>query len=90
MVMVNQIIHLGVGIENRPSDTLPSPCSCPPPTRSINSFGHRMEELAQQERQELEYKEPNEDQGNFLPKFSKQIIQSNLTSSTEVLYTFDS
>lgn len=65
MVMVNQIIHLGVGIENRQSDTLSSPCSCPSSTRSIHSFGHRMEDLAQQERQELEYKEPNEDEGKL-------------------------
>lgn len=65
MVMVNQIIHSGVGIENRRSDPLSSPCSCPSSTRSIHSFGHRMEELAQQERQELEYKEPNEDQGKL-------------------------
>lgn len=61
MVMVNQIIHLGVGIENRRSDTLSSPCL--PSTRSIYSFGHRMEELTQQGGQELEYQEPNEDQG---------------------------
>lgn len=63
MVMVNQIIHLGVGIENRRLDTLCSPCSCPPSTRSIHSVGHRMEELEQQEGQKLEDKEPNEDQG---------------------------
>lgn len=77
MVMVNQIIHLGVGIENRPSDTLSLGGSCPPSARSVHSFWHRMEEIAEQEKQELEYKEPNEDQGKletFSDYFSNQVL----------------
>lgn len=67
MVMVNQIIHLGVGIENSQTDILSSPRACPPSASSIHSSGRRMEESLQQEK-ESEYKDPNEDQGNFLKK----------------------
>lgn len=60
MVMVNQIIHLGVGIEN--SQTLV--CTCKPSMSSIHStLGGRMEDPFQQERKETEYKDLNEEQG---------------------------
>lgn len=65
MVMVNQIIHLGVGRENSQTDILSSPRACPPSASSIHSSGRRMEEPLQQEKQESEYKDPNEDQGKF-------------------------
>lgn len=62
MVMVNQIIHLGVGIEN--SQTLV--CTCTPSMSSIHSkSGGIMEDPFQQERKESEYKDPNEEQGGI-------------------------
>lgn len=64
MVMVNQIIHLGVGVEN--SQMLYCLLFWDlPAIDEFNSFiaGHRMEEPLQQEEQESEYKDPKEDQG---------------------------
>lgn len=63
MVMVNQIIHLGVGRENSQTDILSSLRTCPLSASSIHSPGRRMEEPLQQEKRESEYKDPNEDQG---------------------------
>lgn len=59
MVMVNQIIHLGVGI----GDSQKLVCS-----RAINEFnsfiaGRSMEDPFQQKRKESQYKDQNEEQG---------------------------
>lgn len=62
--MVNQIIHLGVGIQN--SQTLFWLIFLYlPAINEFNSFiaGRRMEEPLQQEKQESDYKDLNEDEG---------------------------